>query len=92
MRVVADGTYLEFYINGIKVWYGWDDSLSLGRVGVSMYRAPDSVGDELRVDWATLSPLGAGATRGAIGVGQPATAILVSAEEAYRINYAPPEE
>lgn len=58
LRVVADGSYFEFYINGTGVWFGTDSSLASGRVGVGMYRSADSTGDRLEVDWATLSPLG----------------------------------
>ena len=58
LRVIASGGNLSFYINGVLVWAGTDSSLSSGRVGIGMYRAPDSSGDQLYVDWATLSTLG----------------------------------
>jgi len=54
LRVVAQGTSLSFYINGVPVWSGTDSSLSSGRVGLGMYRDASSTGDELRVDWARL--------------------------------------
>lgn len=54
LRVVARGTSLRFYINGVPIWSGTDSSLSSGRVGVGMYRDSSSTGDELRVDWARL--------------------------------------
>lgn len=54
LRVVARGTSLSFYINGVALWSGTDSSLSSGHVGLGMYRDASSTGDELRVDWARL--------------------------------------
>jgi hypothetical protein len=59
LRVVANGTKLYYYINGMLVWSGSDSSLALGRVGIGMYRDSTSTGDQLYVDWAKLSSLGA---------------------------------
>ncbi len=56
LRVVASGSNLSFYINGIQVWSGTDTSLTTGRVGVGMYRSSTSTGDLLQVDWARLTP------------------------------------
>jgi pimeloyl-ACP methyl ester carboxylesterase len=56
LRVVANGTRLYFYINGILVWTGSDSGLNSGRVGIGMYR-DTSTGDRLLVDWAKLSTL-----------------------------------
>jgi hypothetical protein len=91
LRVVADGAYLEFYINGVQVWSGSDGSLSLGQVGLSMYRSATSTGDEFRVDWATLSLLGT-TTRSGAGIAPRAMGVLLPEEEAYRMNHAPPGE
>jgi hypothetical protein len=55
LRVVASGTSLKFYINGTLVWSGSDGSFTAGRVGIGLYRSADSTGDQLWVDWATLS-------------------------------------
>jgi hypothetical protein len=57
LRVVANGSNFYFYINGTLVWSGTDSSLTSGRVGIGMYRSSTSSGDQLWVDWATLSPL-----------------------------------
>jgi hypothetical protein len=57
LRVIASGEYLYYYINGTLVWWGSDYSLSSGRVGIGMYRSTESTGDQLWVDWATLSSL-----------------------------------
>jgi hypothetical protein len=54
LRVVADGSSLKFYINGVLVWSGSDASLTSGKVGVGMYRDA-STGNMLLVDWATLT-------------------------------------
>ena len=54
LRVVANGSSLYFYINGTLVWSGSDTSLSSGRVGIEMYSDGTS-GDQLWVDWATLT-------------------------------------
>lgn len=54
LRVVADGSNLTFYINGVQLWSGTDSSLSNGQAGLGMYRSASSTGDELRVDWARL--------------------------------------
>jgi hypothetical protein len=59
LRVVANGTQLYFYINGTLVWSGSDSSLTSGQVGIGMYRDSTSTGDQLYVDWAKLSTLGA---------------------------------
>lgn len=91
LRVVADGTYMEFYINDVKVWSGWDGSLSYGRVGLGMYRSATSTGDEFRVDWATLSPLGTTVQRGHEPQ-EPTVAVPLSEEEADLVNLAPGEE
>jgi hypothetical protein len=53
--VVAKGSSLRFYINGLLIWQGTDTSLTNGRVGVSMYRDGSS-GNDFQVDWATLNP------------------------------------
>jgi hypothetical protein len=55
LRVVAKGSSLRFYINGLLIWQGTDTSLTNGRVGVSMYRDGSS-GNDFQVDWATLNP------------------------------------
>jgi hypothetical protein len=59
LRVVAYGSSLSYYINGILVWSGADTDLSSGRVGVGMYQTSES-DNELRVDWAKLCTATAG--------------------------------
>lgn len=58
LRVVANGSSLAFYVNGFLVWSGSDNSYTSGRVGIIMYRTPDST-HQLWADWATLSPVAA---------------------------------
>ncbi|GEM_PF-2456579 len=53
LRVVASGGSFYFYINNILVWFGMDNSLSEGKVGVGM-AGGGFPGDKLIVDWATL--------------------------------------
>jgi hypothetical protein len=55
LRVVAEGSNLFFFINDDLVWSGSDNSLSSGQVGITMYRDASSSGNELQVDWATLT-------------------------------------
>jgi hypothetical protein len=56
LRVVANGNNLYFYINGMLVWSGSDSTLSLGRVGIGMYRSDDGIEDDrLYINWATLT-------------------------------------
>lgn len=50
LKVVAVGTSLKFYINGVLVWSGADDSLAVGQVGIGYYR--NSAAGLLDVDWA----------------------------------------
>ena len=55
LRVVANGSNLTFYINGVLVWSGSDSSVSSGRVGFSMYSDGTST-DYFFADYATLTP------------------------------------
>jgi hypothetical protein len=55
LRVVAQGSYLYFYINGALVWAGSDASLVSGRVGIGMHCQGDTSAERLWVDWAKLS-------------------------------------
>lgn len=55
LRIVAAGSSLDFYINGALVWSGIDTDLTSGRVGIGMYDSFISPGDELQVDWASLT-------------------------------------
>lgn len=50
LKVVASGSSLKFYINGVLVWAGADDSLVVGQLGIGYYR--DSTAGLLDVDWA----------------------------------------
>jgi len=74
LKVVANGSNFNFYINGTLVWSGSDSSLSSGRVGIAMFRDGASTGDQLWVDWATLTPTSG--TAGTFGI-----AGTVSAEQ-----------
>jgi hypothetical protein len=57
LRVVANGSNYNFYINGTLLWSGSDTSLSWGQVGIEFYRDEGSTGNLLEVDWATLYSL-----------------------------------
>ena len=50
LRVIVNGRNLYFYINGVLVWSGWDSSLTVGRVGIGMYRDDSSTNNRLSVD------------------------------------------
>ncbi len=65
-KVIANGSSLYFYINGVLVWSVADTSLSSGNVGVGMYRASDAW-DVLAVDWAQLSTISATSAPEALG-------------------------
>ena len=59
LKVVAEGSSLNFYINNILVWSGSNSALATGKVGIAMYHSTD---DNLYVDWATLSATNLSAT------------------------------
>jgi hypothetical protein len=54
LKVTANGSTLNFYINGVWVWSGYDTSYASGRVGIGMYRNGTSTGNKLWVDYAQL--------------------------------------
>ncbi len=60
LRVVANGSGLDFYINGSFVWSGITSLNTKGLVGLGLYS--NTNGDTLYVDWATLT---VGASTGA---------------------------
>jgi hypothetical protein len=57
LQVVANGSYLYYYINGTLVWAGSDTSITSGQVALAMDNFENSVtpGDQLLVDWAILN-------------------------------------
>ena len=58
LRVIASGPNLQFYVNDMLLWTGFDSELTAGRVGLGMYRDTDSSDNLLRVMWATLTAPG----------------------------------
>lgn len=52
LRVIADGSALNYYVNGSLAWSGSDDSLTEGVVGFGI---DAFCVNTLLVDWATLS-------------------------------------
>ena len=52
LKVVADGSYLRYYINNVLVWSGTDTALTTGQVGLWMFRG--TAAEKFEVDWATL--------------------------------------
>ena len=55
LRIVANGSNLYFYVNGALVWSGVDASIASGRAGIEFYSPSPLTGDQLWVDWATLT-------------------------------------
>ena len=55
LRVVAYGSNLYYYINGVLVWSGADSSLTSGRVGIGTYRSASSTGDQFDIDYASMT-------------------------------------
>ena len=53
LRVVAIGSSLKFYINGILVWSGTNSAFSSGKVGIGL--STDGNANRLYVDYATLT-------------------------------------
>jgi hypothetical protein len=56
LRVVALGSGLTFYVNGVPVWSGVDGLYPSGRVGLAVYRGATVAYDQLWVNSATLLP------------------------------------
>jgi hypothetical protein len=84
LRVVANGTSLSFYINGVLLWSGSDSSLSNGLAGLGMYR-DTSTGNELRVDWARLClPAGASAPAESLPTGDGGATVDGNENQVYR--------
>ncbi len=54
LRVVGNGPNLKFMINGALVWWGTDDSFTIGYPGIAFY-SPYSPGNRLLVNWARLA-------------------------------------
>ena len=52
LKVVADGSNFQYYINDTLVWSGTDTAIASGQVGFWMYRS--SLSETLEADWATL--------------------------------------
>jgi len=55
LRIVANGSNLYFYVNGALVWSWVDASIASERVGIEFYSPSPLTGDQLWVDWATLT-------------------------------------
>jgi serine protease len=53
LKVTANGTFLQFFINNTLVASGPDSSFSTGKVGIG-FRRDASAGNHFYVDWATL--------------------------------------
>ncbi|MEX2143112.1 MAG: M4 family metallopeptidase [Anaerolineales bacterium] len=53
LKVTANGSYVQFFINGTRVAYGTVSVFSTGQVGLGFYR--NSPAGSLAVDWATLA-------------------------------------
>lgn len=52
LKVIAVGSILKFYINGTLVWLGSDTTLTVGNLGIGMYRGSATTGNYFYVDWA----------------------------------------
>ncbi len=55
LRVVATGSSLKFYINGVLAWSGTDTNLASGRVGIGIESSLGTTGNQLQVDYAIVS-------------------------------------
>jgi Zn-dependent metalloprotease len=53
LRVVAIGSEFNYYINGVLVWVGSDDTYDTGKVGVGMY-GNYYFHDKLSIDWVRI--------------------------------------
>ncbi len=69
LKVVAVGSTLRFYINGVLVWAGADNALAVGQVGFGFYR--DAYAGRLYADGASLtnSPTAADALPADVALG-----------------------
>jgi Zn-dependent metalloprotease len=56
LRVYANGTTLQFYINGTLVWSGTDSTLTNGKVGIEMYGGTGW--DQFEADWVQVTSFG----------------------------------
>lgn len=54
VEVWVEGDYLDFHINGVHQWSGYDSALSFGQVGISYYTEPGKVA-ECFIDSAYLT-------------------------------------
>ena len=57
LRVTANGSSMDFFINNTNVWSGVDATYPMGKVGLTMFRSATSTGDYFWADWATLTTL-----------------------------------
>jgi hypothetical protein len=55
VHISARGSFTEIFVNGVRIMYGNLTTFGSGKVGVGFYRNEFSSGDELLVDYATLS-------------------------------------
>jgi hypothetical protein len=70
LKVVANGSGLQFYINGNLVWLGSDSKIASGQVGLWTWGGGSSA-ERFDVDWATLTTVtGAPAITQPIEAGQ----------------------
>lgn len=54
LKVTANGTFIQFFINNTRVAFGNFSGFSTGKVGIGVY-PNTSANNHLYVDWATLS-------------------------------------
>jgi hypothetical protein len=80
-RIIANGSDFYFYINGATVWSGSDASIASGRVGIEFASPSPAIGDQLWVDWATLSTSVPGGLTGTISSEQQALNSAVNADQ-----------
>lgn len=92
LQVSARGPNLYFYINGVLVWQGSDESLTVGQVGVMMYTPDPSSGGALFVDWAKLNPVASTSTAVAdrVGASQQALNDSANAHPVGKLEAGPP--
>jgi subtilisin family serine protease len=68
LKVTANGTYMQFFINGTRVAFGNFSALSTGQVGVGYNRDASSTGNLLSIDYASLTLTAPASSPGNVGI------------------------
>ena len=85
LTVTANGSFLQFYINGTRVMYGTASIHSTGQVGFGFYRS--SAAGSLSADWATLKITAPSSLRGDQGLAFNESQVYTNIDP---LGFAPP--